>query len=141
MATRPGCKIDEKIMIQALGEGKTKKEAGILAGSTNKNPSQAVGVKLASKPELVEIVKEKLNMTLKSMTEVDVSKIDAYKKSGIVKNLHSIVLLEEGRPTEIKTNLNVFTTHELLLRAQEILDEQGVNKTRVIDSETLEEVE
>jgi len=105
-------KINEKILVEALAQGKTKAEAGRLAGSKSKNPTDTVNDAIQRNPSIM-IKKEELERDIinelkgKRLELIDKMTGDKADKSSYTQLATSMAIITdkiqllENKPTSI----------------------------------------
>ena len=136
--------INEKKMINALAEGKSKAEAGRLSGSKDKNPTKMVDTKLKNNPKLVLKLKEKMEEKMQmAMSEMTQEKAEVSTFKDLMKSIEigqKIVNLEEGRPTAINENRSM-SKADMLDKIKEMVGDKDlidVTSPRIVEVEAEE---
>lgn len=119
--------VNEKLLIEALSEGKSKAEAGRIAGSKAKNPTKIVNSKFEQNPDLSLKLKKKMEskmkIAIKNMTENKAKKSSFKDLMKSIEIAQKIVNVEEGKPTEIRKNISL-SRAEILDRINELTKER-----------------
>jgi len=105
-------RIDKDILAEALGQGKSKKEAGILAGSRSKNPTDSVNNTIRNNPTIIDkknaikrdIINELKGKRLEILDLMTPDKADKATYTALATSMAIItdkIQLLENKPTSI----------------------------------------